>query len=127
MKIEHIAMYVNDLERTKYFFEKYFGAVSNDMYHNKKTDFKSYFLSFDDGARLEIMTRSEIILHNKNIYNSGYIHIAFSVGSRERVNSLTETLKNDGYEILSNPRVTGDGYYESCVVGIEGNIIEITV
>ena len=93
MKIEHIAMYVNDLERTKYFFEKYFGAVSNDMYHNKKTDFKSYFLSFDDGARLEIMTRSEIILHNKNIYNSGYIHIAFSVGSRELVNSLTETLK----------------------------------
>ena len=127
MKIEHIAMYVNDLERTKYFFEKYFGAVSNDMYHNKKTDFKSYFLSFDDGARLEIMTRSEIILHNKNIYNSGYIHIAFSVGSRERVNSLTETLKNDGYEILSNPRVTGDGYYESYVVGIEGNLIEITV
>ena len=127
MKIEHIAMYVNDLERTKYFFEKYFGAVSNDMYHTKKTDFKSYFLSFDDGARLEIMTRPEIILHNKNIYNSGYIHIAFSVGSRERVNSLTETLKNDGYEILSNPRVTGDGYYESYVVGIEGNLIEITV
>ena len=127
MKIEHIAMYVNDLERTKYFFEKYFGAVSNDMYHNKKTDFKSYFLSFDDGARLQIITRPEIISHNKNIYNSGYIHIAFSVGSRELVNSLTETLKNDGYEILSNPRVTGDGYYESCVVGIEGNIIEITV
>ncbi len=127
MKIEHIAMYVNDLERTKYFFEKYFGAVSNDMYHNKKTDFKSYFLSFDDGARLQIITRPEIISHNKNIYNSGYIHIAFSVGSRELVNSLTETLKNDGYEILSNPRVTGDGYYESYVVGIEGNLIEITV
>lgn len=125
MKIEHIAMYVKDLEKAREFFEKYFSAKSNNLYHNKKTNFKSYFLSFDDGSRLEIMTRPEIFKNDKNLFETGFTHIAFSLGSKEKVDELTEKLKNDGYEIISGPRTTGDGYYESCVKAIEGNQIEI--
>lgn len=127
MKIEHIAMYVNDLEKTKEFFIKYLGAKSNEIYHNKNTDFKSYFLSFDSGARLEIMTRPNIQDEKKYLQRTGLIHIAFSLGTKERVDELTEILKRDGYEVLSGPRTTGDGYYESCILAIEENQIELTV
>ena len=127
MKIEHIAMYVKDLEKTKTFFEIYPNARANAGYHNPKTDFRSYFLSFDDGARLEIMNKPQMQDSPKALTQTGYIHIAFSVGSKEKVDELTAKLKEDGYEIISGPRITGDGYYESCVVGIEGNQIEITV
>ena len=127
MKIEHIALYVNDLERAKDFFCRYFGAVSNDMYHNKITGFRSYFLTFEDGARLEIMTKPDLIDAEKSPVRTGFTHLAFSVGSRGEVDSLTARLKADGYEILSGPRTTGDGYYESCIMGFEGNLVEITV
>lgn len=127
VKIEHIAMYVNDLEGAKKFFEKYFNADSSEKYHNTKTNFQSYFLSFESGARLEIMTRPDIADEDKSLYRTGYIHLAFSVGSRENVDALTKRLKSDGYEVISGPRITGDGYYESCVAGFENNIIEITV
>ena len=127
MKIEHIALYVNDLEKTKDFFEKYFGARSNTGYHNMKTDFRSYFLTFEDGARLEIMNRPEMNDMEKDIARTGFIHIAFSVGSKEKVDELTGTLKAAGYDVISGPRTTGDGYYESCIVAMEGNQIEVTV
>ncbi len=127
MYIEHIAMYVNNLEKTKDFFIKYFGAKLKNNYHNKKTDFRSYFLTFDKGCRLEIMNRPNIINNRKQLTDNGYIHIAFSVGSREVVDKLTKELKADGYTVISGPRTTGDGYYESCIVGIEGNQIEITI
>lgn len=126
MKIEHIAMYVVDLERAKDFFVKYFNAVPNNMYHNKKTDFRSYFLSFDDGARLEIMNKPQVS-NIKDTNRTGYAHIAFSLGSAENVNRLTAQLKADGYTIISEPRTTGDGYYESCIVDLEGNEIELTI
>lgn len=126
MRIEHIAMYVNDLEKARDFFVKYFGAVSNAGYHNQTTGFRSYFLSFDDGARLEIMHKPDMVDEEKQLARTGYIHIAFSLGSRQAVNELTEQLKSDGYHVVSGPRITGDGYYESCIVGIEGNQIEIT-
>jgi len=127
MKIEHIAMYVNDIEATKEFFVKYFEARSNDGYYNVNTEFRSYFLTFSDGARLEIMNKPNLCDSKKENAGTGYIHIAFSVGSKEKVDELTEQLRNDGYSVISGPRITGDGYYESCVVGIEGNQIEITV
>lgn len=126
MKIEHVAMYVNDLEKARDFFIKYFNASTNDGYHNKTTNFRSYFLTFDDGVRLELMYRPDMQDIEKGIRRTGFVHIAFSVGSKEKVDELTQILKNDGYEILSGPRTTGDGYYESCIVGIEGNQIEIT-
>lgn len=127
MKIEHIAMYVQDLKKTRDFFVKYFAAKSNAMYHNPNTDFKSYFLSFDDGARLEIMQKPGVEAQTENQMRTGFIHMAISVGSKEQVDKLTETLKQDGYMVTSGPRTTGDGYYESCVVAVEGNLIEITV
>ncbi|HEX2925810.1 MAG TPA: VOC family protein [Ruminiclostridium sp.] len=127
MKLEHVAMYVNDLENVKDFFIKYFNAEANKGYHNRKTDFRSYFLSFDEGLRLEIMNKPNMADKDKDLNQTGYIHIAFSAGSKEKVDTLTNRLKNDGYEVVSGPRVTGDGYYESCIVGLEGNLIEITV
>lgn len=127
MKIEHIAMYVTDLERAKEFFEKYFGARSNNGYHNPATDFRSYFLTFDDGARIEIMNKPGMDDADKSLARTGFIHIAFSLGSKERVDELTAQMKQDGYEVISGPRTTGDGYYESCIIGVEGNQIEITI
>lgn len=127
MKIEHIAMYVTNLEAAKDFFIKYFGAKANTGYHNLKTDFRSYFLSFDLGARLEIMNRPQMVDSVKNINRTGYIHIAFSLGSPEKVDQLTAKLQSDGFEVISAPRTTGDGYYESCIVDLEGNQIELTV
>lgn len=126
MRIEHVAMYVNSLKEARDFFVRYFGAVSNEGYHNKKTDFRSYFLTFEDGARLELMNRPGMEDPEKTGARTGYIHLAFSAGNREAVDALTNRLRADGYEVLSGPRVTGDGYYESCVLGPEGNQIEIT-
>ena len=126
MYIEHIAMYVNDLEAARDFFVKYFNAISNEGYHNKTTDFRSFFLSFQNGSRLEIMTRPKMEDVEKTLARTGYVHIAFSLGSKEAVDELTEKLQKDGYIVISGPRTTGDGYYESCIIGIEGNQIEIT-
>ena len=119
-------MYVNELEKARDFFTLYFGAKSNQGYHNKTTGFRSYFLSFDDGARLEIMNRPDMTDMEKLPGRTGYIHIAFSLGDRGKVDELTKRLKDDGFQVLSGPRTTGDGYYESCIVGMEGNLIEIT-
>lgn len=127
MMIEHIALYGNDLEAARTFFMKYLGAASNDGYHNPKTDFRSYFLTFDDGARLELMHKPEMPDQPKELSRTGYAHIAFRVGSREKVDALTAELKADGYKVISDPRTTGDGYYESCIAAIEGNQIELTV
>jgi lactoylglutathione lyase len=93
----------------------------------KNTDFRSYFLTFDGGSRLEIMNKPVMENPEKTLTRTGFIHIAFSVGSKEKVDELTARMKADGYEVVSGPRTTGDGYYESCVVALEGNQIEITV
>ncbi len=126
MKIEHIAMYVNDLEAARDFFIRYLGGRSDDGYHNKQTGFRSYFISFEDGARLELMNKPELDDLEKPLNKTGYVHIAFSVGSKEKVDEITAHLKEEGYEVVSPPRTTGDGYYESCVVVFEGNQIELT-
>ena len=127
MRIEHIAMYVNDLDAARDFFIRYFNAKSNEGYHNKTTDFRSFFLSFDDGTRLEIMNKPIMQDSEKALARTGYVHIAFSLGSKAAVDTLTELLNHDGSDVISGPRTTGDGYYESCIIGIEGNQIEITV
>lgn len=127
MKIEHIAIYFNDLDRARDFFVKYFGAQSNEGYHNSKTDFRSYFLTFSGGAQLEIMHKPSLTDAGVYLNRFGYAHIAFSVGSKDMVDTLTKTLEADGYPVISGPRTTGDGYYESCILGFEGNPIEITV
>lgn len=127
MKIDHVAMYVNDLERAKDFFVRYLGGRAGEGYHNRTTGFRSFFLSFDDGARLELMTRPELLDPDKPLNRTGLIHVAFSVGSKEAVDELTARFKADGFDVISGPRTTGDGYYESCVLAFEDNQIEITV
>lgn len=127
MKIEHIAMFVNDLERAKEFFVTYFGAKANQRYESQHDGFMSYFLTFDDASRLELMYKDFLKDIPKERSQTGFHHIAMSVGSREKVDEITERLREDGYEVVSNPRTTGDGYYESCVLDLEGNQIEITI
>ena len=128
MKIEHIAIWVSDLDLIKDFYQKYFGATSNNKYHNTKTGFTSYFLSFEVGARIEIMCRPDIKQTAPTNNNQiGYAHIAISVGSKEKVVALTEIVRKDGFEVYSEPRTTGDGYFESVIKDPDGNLIEITV
>lgn len=127
MKIEHAAIYYEDIEKAKHFYEKYFHAKSNDMYHNPRTGFSSYFLTFDDGTRLEIMTNENLEENPKHRAQPGFIHLCFALGSKEKVDEMTETFRNDGFEILSGPRITGDGYYETCILDHENNQIEITI
>ena len=127
MRIDHLAMYVCDLEGAQAIFMKYFDATSNEGYTNPNTNFRSYFLTFGDGARLELMRRHTMTDSPKHPDRTGFNHIAISVGSKEAVDRLTARMAADGYRVLSGPRTTGDGYYESCIVGLEDNLIEITV
>jgi lactoylglutathione lyase len=129
MQIEHVAIWTRDLERIRDFYETYFGARSNDRYRRGEREFSSYFLSFDSGARLEIMRVPSVPNSENDPYRqlTGLIHIAFSVGSIEEVNSLTARLATDGFEVLDGPRTTGDGYYESVVLDPDKNRVEITV
>ncbi len=129
MKIEHLAIWVKDLEKMKAFYEQFFNARSNEMYHNPTKNFRSYFLSFESGCRLELMQKPEIPnnLNDPERQYTGIIHFAVSVGSPEKVNFLTEQLRSAGYQIVGEPRTTGDGYYESVVLDPEKNRIEITI
>ncbi|CAI8993819.1 MULTISPECIES: VOC family protein [Bacillus] len=126
MKIEHIAIWVNDLDTMRTFYTQYFNGEANSLYHNKAKHFESYFITFESGVRLEIM-RKKGIEDKPNPNITGYAHLAFSVGSEENVNQLTKTLKEAGYPVLNGPRFTGDGYYESVISDPEGNQIEITI
>jgi len=127
MRIEHLALWVNDLEKIRAFYAKYFGTVSGEKYHNPKKGFSSYFLKFrESGTRLEIMNRMDITTAAADrSLNKGYTHLAISVGGKDAVDYLTEQLRSDGYIVESEPRTTGDGYYESVVLDPEGNPIEI--
>ncbi len=129
MKIEHVAIWTHDLERLRGFYETYFGGTAGAKYHNPRTDFHSYFLTFESGARLEIMQMPNIPTSKNDVQKqfTGLIHMAFSVGSEEAVNQLTEGLRRDGFPILDGPRRTGDGYYESVSLDPDGNRIEITI
>lgn len=126
MKINHFAVYVKDLEAIKNFYEKYFEVKSNEMYHNPNTGLKTCFLNFGDKSRLEIMTRPDMALKQKELKSLGYTHLAISVGSKEKVDKLTAQIKKDGCLVVSEPRTTGDGCYESCILDPENNQIEIT-
>jgi len=129
MKIEHIALWTKNLEKMKSFYERYFDARPSEKYTNPKKQFESYFLSFESGCRLELMQMPSVPESTNDVYKqfTGFIHFAISTGSKERVDSLTSQLKNDGYEILDGPRTTGDGYYESVILDPESNRVEITI
>jgi lactoylglutathione lyase len=127
MKLEHVAIFTKNLEALRAFYLKYFQAVSNDLYVNPKKGFRSYFLSFSDGARLELMQMDSVpdSLNDPIAQATGIIHIAFLVGSRSGVDELAERLRSDGHRILDGPRQTGDGYYECAFLDPDGNRVEI--
>ena len=143
MKIEHVAIWANDIDKVCEFYRKYFGGVVQPLYHNPTKQFTSRFITFDDGARLEIMHRPDIggdagtvgslteskfhVKQSEIAEHFGFAHLSFSVGSKEDVDRLTQKMSDDGISIVGEPRTTGDGYYESVVLDPEGNRIEITV
>lgn len=127
MKIEHLAIYAENLERLREFYTRYFGFECGSIYENRSRNFSSYFLGFGDGkTRIEIMHIPGLVSGEGVGRCLGLAHFAISVGSKEQVDALTERLRLDGYTILSEPRTTGDGYYESAVADPEGNHVEIT-
>lgn len=129
MRIEHLAIWTKDLENMRQFYERYFAVVSNDQYHNPTKDFRSYFLSFSDGARLELMHQPKIAqqLAHWEEEQIGLAHFAISVGSQIQVDQLTEELRQAAFRVIGEPRWTGDSYYESVILDPENNRIEITI
>jgi lactoylglutathione lyase len=128
MRIDHVALWTHDLERCKRFYVAYFGAIAGSGYVNPAKGFESCFLSFTDGARIEVMTTTTLapVAVEPGAQRMGLTHLALSLGSETLVDELTQRLKNDGYPVLDGPRRTGDGYYESVVLDPDGNRIEIT-
>ena len=132
MRIEHVAIWVNDIDKVCEFYRKYFGGVVQPLYHNPAKQFTSRFVTFESGTRLEVMHRPDIgkdaeastMFHVEHL---GFAHLCFSVGSKEEVDRLTQKMSKDGIQVVGQPRTTGDGYYESVVLDPEGNRIELTV
>ena len=130
MKVVHIGIYVQDIKKVADFYTKYFkGTLSQPAYHNPKKNFTSHFISFESGAKLDVMHQPSIPIVKKepNDQFIGFIHISFSVGSKENVDKLAHQLKEDGYDIIDGPRTTGDGFYEACVLDPENNRVEFTI
>lgn len=126
MMISHVAIYTMDLERLKRFYVTYFSAVANMKYKNQTTGLETYFLSFDgNSTQVELMYRPNVTNREEQKAHLGLIHLAFQLGSRAKVDYLTQLLESDGYEIVSQPRTTGDGYYESCILDPDGNQVEL--
>ena len=126
MRIDHIALCVRDLEAMRDFYAEHFGATAGKLYHNPRTGLRTYFLSFDGGARVELMQKPGTLPGSSEL-REGWAHLSFSLGSREAVDATTERLRAAGCAVESGPRVTGDGYYESCVLDPEGNRVELLV
>jgi lactoylglutathione lyase len=129
MRIEHLALWTDNIDRCVQFYVRYFGARAGDGYENPKKQFESRFLEFDEGARIEVMRTRMLapVAIEAGAQRMGLTHFAVSVGSEAQVDALTTRLRDDGCTVLDGPRRTGDGYYESVVLDPDGNRVEITV
>ncbi len=127
MRIDHVAIWTYNLEGMRNFYIHYFDASCSDIYYNHSKEFRSYFISFDDDCRLEIMEMPNIPKSKNDIKKqyTGIIHFAINAGSRKDVDRITDLLKKDGFKVISEPRTTGDGYYESIILDPDGNRVEI--
>ncbi|WP_194778419.1 VOC family protein [Pararhodonellum marinum] len=129
MTLEHVALWTDDLEKQKMYYCRFFDGKSNSLYHNPQTGFRSYFLTFEGGARLEIMQKTDIppnLNDRKTKQHLGLIHLAFGAASKDEVDGKAKELLDEGFEILRGPRTTGDGYYEFETLDPDGNRIEVT-
>lgn len=126
MKIEHLAIWVDDIELLRRFYMTYFNLICSDKYVNSKRNYTSYFLSFGEGkTRIELMHIPDMKDSDSRGNLKGLAHFAIAVGGKDRVDELTERFRKDGYTIAGEPRTSGDGYYESVVLDPEGNLVEI--
>ena len=129
MKIDHVAIWTSDINRLKDYYSKYFSGMANEKYSNPNNHFESYFLTFQSGSRLEIMSMKgipESMNDTVGKQHLGIIHLAFGVDSSKEVDEMAKKIEKDGYKILSGPRLTGDGYYEFETLDPDNNRIEIT-
>jgi lactoylglutathione lyase len=127
-RIEHVALWTEELERLRRFYEEFLGGRASALYSNELTEFESYFLEFEGGPRLELMRTPEVAHRPGDGHQVlGFVHVAFSVGSEAAVDELTQRLEDAGHEVVDGPRRTGDGYYESVVLDPDGNRVELTV
>lgn len=124
LHVDHIAIWTSDIERSKLFYQRYFGAQAGDLYRSQRRSMQSYFLTFQAGARLEIMTLPDLG-GRQGEECVGLSHFALRVGSRKAVDQFVETLRCDHVAIAGEPRVTGDGYYEAVILDPDGNSIEL--
>lgn len=124
MQLTHIAIWTNELERSREFYTTYFNGKSNEKYVNPRKGFASYFVTFEGGVSLEIMQRTDVTEERDGFF-IGLAHFAFSVGSKEKVDSMIELFRENGYTVLGEPRTTGDGFYEGSIADPDGNIVEI--
>mgnify|MGYP001544620035 CR=1 FL=1 len=126
MKIDHVALWVKNLEKMKTFYVDWFGGKASEKYNNPDKNFSSYFISFSSGSRLELMHHPDIV-DQPDREMIGLTHFSVSVGSKDLVDQMTHKIAGNGYVIASAPRKTGDGYYEGVIIEPEGNRIEITI
>jgi lactoylglutathione lyase len=125
IRIEHVAIWVRDLERMCHFYVAMLGAKSGTPYQNPRTGFRSLFVSFGDGARVELMSQSGQLGVQSEPSCFGYAHLALRLGARAAVDRTVARLESQGVVVLSQPRMTGDGYYEAVLADPEGNRIEL--
>lgn len=127
MRIDHIAIWTYNFEGMRNFYIHYFNASSGEIYYNHSKEFRSYFLSFDDSCRIELMEMPRIAKSKNDALKQfiGLVHFAIKTGSRQKVDKLTQTLQKDGFKVIRMPRRTGDGYYASVILDPDGNRVEI--
>lgn len=124
-RLEHVALWVRDVDGVAAFYARYFGARVGERYENRRKGFQSRFLQFASGARLEIMARTDVLARGA-AEALGFAHVAIAIGDEAAVDALAARFKADGVSLLDGPRRTGDGYYECVVLDPEGNRVEVT-
>jgi lactoylglutathione lyase len=124
-RLEHVALWVRDVDRVAAFYARYFDARVGERYENPRKGFQSRFLAFDSGARLEVMARTDVVSRGAG-EGLGFAHVAIAIGDEAAVDALAARFKVEGLPVLDGPRRTGDGYYECVVLDPEGNRVEVT-